>query len=51
MAFRGVLPMAMLFVRCKHGVSHNPAEYASPEDIALALGALEGVIERLALQR
>jgi allantoate deiminase len=51
MAFRGVLPMAMLFLRCKNGISHNPAEYASPEDIALALAALEGVVERLALWR
>jgi allantoate deiminase len=33
MAFRGILPIAMLFVRCRAGISHNPAEYASPEDI------------------
>lgn len=24
----------MIFVRCKDGISHNPREYASPEDIA-----------------
>lgn len=26
----------MIFVRCKDGISHNPAEYSSPEDLALA---------------
>ncbi|MBM7568191.1 M20 family metallo-hydrolase [Paenibacillus sacheonensis] len=25
----------MIFVRCKEGISHNPKEYSSPEDIAL----------------
>ena len=24
----------MIFVRCKDGISHNPLEYASPEDIS-----------------
>lgn len=27
-------PTAMLFVRCKDGLSHVPQEYSSPEDIA-----------------
>jgi allantoate deiminase len=35
----------MLFVRCKNGVSHNPAEYASPQDIGLAIAALAHFIE------
>jgi len=39
MVFREVLPMAMLFVRSANG-SHNPREYASPEDIGLAAQAL-----------
>ena len=26
------VPTAMVFVRCKDGISHHPAEYASPED-------------------
>ena len=33
MSFRGLCPVAMLFVRCRGGISHNPAEYASPDDI------------------
>jgi allantoate deiminase len=38
-------PFGMLFVRCKNGVSHNPAEYASPQDIGLAIAALAHFIE------
>lgn len=39
-------PMGMLFVRCKNGVSHNPAEYASPEDMGAAVAALVRFIEQ-----
>lgn len=34
------MPVAMLFVRCRAGLSHHPDEYASPEDIAVALKVL-----------
>jgi allantoate deiminase len=27
-------------VRCRGGVSHNPAEYASPPDMGIAVAAL-----------
>jgi allantoate deiminase len=40
-----ICPIAMLFVRCKGGVSHNPAEYASPADMGLAIAALIRFIE------
>jgi allantoate deiminase len=30
-------PIAMLFVRCRDGLSHHPDEYASPKDIGVAL--------------
>lgn len=40
-----ICPIAMLFVRCKGGVSHNPAEYASPTDMGLAIAALMRFIE------
>jgi allantoate deiminase len=41
MAFRGVLPLAMLFVRCGNGgISHNPAETMTAEDAELATLAL-----------
>ena len=39
-------PSAMLFVRCRGGVSHNPAEFASVADIGLAIAALIRFIER-----
>jgi len=29
-----IAPMAMIFIPCRDGVSHRPAEYAAPEDIA-----------------
>jgi len=29
-----VCPTSMIFVPCRDGISHNPAEYASPEDCA-----------------
>ncbi|MEQ9124895.1 MAG: M20/M25/M40 family metallo-hydrolase, partial [Alphaproteobacteria bacterium] len=32
-----IAPTAMIFIPCKDGISHNEAEYASPE--ALAAGA------------
>ncbi len=34
-----VCPAAMLFVRCRGGLSHHPDEYASPADLAAALEA------------
>ena len=40
-AFRGRIPFAMLFVRCRGGISHNPAESASPADIDVAARVLE----------
>lgn len=43
MVFRGILPMAMLFVRSQNG-SHNPREHAHPEDIGLAARALHALL-------
>jgi allantoate deiminase len=39
-------PYGMLFVRCREGISHNPAEYASPADMGIAIAALARFIER-----
>lgn len=41
MAFEGRIPFAMLFVRCRGGVSHNPAEFAGTADIDAAARVLE----------
>jgi allantoate deiminase len=37
MAMRSLCDIGMLFVRCRNGVSHNPAEAVSEEDVAVAL--------------
>ena len=43
------VPSGMLFVRSLNGgISHNPAELSSPEDIAIAVDALTGTLARLA---
>ena len=38
-------PAGMLFVRCKGGVSHNPAESITEDDCAIALAALTRFVE------
>jgi N-carbamoyl-L-amino-acid hydrolase len=37
-------PTGMLFIPCRHGISHNPAEYASIEDIVSVTRLLEKTI-------
>jgi len=44
-AMAKLCPIGMLFVRCRGGISHNPAEYASPADMGLAIAALIKFIE------
>jgi allantoate deiminase len=46
MSMAKLCPITMMFVRCKGGVSHNPAEYANPHDMGLAVAALVRFIER-----
>ena len=36
----------MIFVPCKDGVSHNPAEYCSPEDCYIGAQVLMGAVLR-----
>ena len=40
--------VGMLFVRCKGGVSHNPAESVTIDDVAVALDVLSRFLELLA---
>ena len=47
MAFDRRIPFAMLFVRCRGGVSHNPAEFASPADIDVAARVLSAFLDRI----
>lgn len=41
-------PVGMLFVRCKGGISHHPAEAVTTPDVALAIAAYRQVVTDLA---
>jgi allantoate deiminase len=41
-------PVAMLFVRCRDGLSHHPDECAAPADLDVALRVVVDFLERLA---
>lgn len=43
--------IAMLFVRCKRGISHNPAESAATEDVAVAIMVLERFVDAYAARQ
>lgn len=47
MVMSKLCPTAMLFLRCKGGISHNPAESVSTKDADAALHVMLGFIERL----
>jgi allantoate deiminase len=48
MVMAALCPIAMLFVRCTGGISHNPAEHVIEADVELALQAMLGFIDGLA---
>lgn len=43
-----IVPTTMIFVPCRDGISHNPREYASPDDVAAGANVLLDVICGLA---
>jgi allantoate deiminase len=43
-----ITEVAMLFVRCKGGISHNPAESVTTEDVAVSIDVLEHFLDLLA---
>ena len=45
-----ITDVAMLFVRCKGGISHNPAESVTTADVGVALDVLGRFLELLARQ-
>jgi acetylornithine deacetylase/succinyl-diaminopimelate desuccinylase-like protein len=47
-AMSALTEVGMLFVRCKGGVSHNPAESVTTEDVAVAINVLSRFLELLA---
>lgn len=46
-----VVPAALLFVPCRDGISHDPAEQASPADAALAVEVILATLVRLERER
>lgn len=48
MAVVAVTPVAMLFVRCKGGISHHPDESVTKHDVGFALSAFEAAVRALA---
>jgi len=48
MNLAALCPTAMLFIRCRGGISHNPAEHVDAADVEIALRVMLGFIERLA---
>ncbi len=47
MVMAALCPTAMLFIRCRGGISHNPAEHVDPADADVALKIMSGFIDRL----
>lgn len=47
-ALSAITPVAMLFVRCKGDISHHPDEFASVEDIAVAIAIMNDFLDSMA---
>jgi allantoate deiminase len=47
-AISAICPVAMLFVRCKGGVSHNPAESVKMSDVRVAIEVLADFVQTVA---
>jgi allantoate deiminase len=45
-----IAPVAMLFVRCKGGISHHPDESVTAEDVAVAIDVMERFLRLLAAE-
>jgi len=43
-----ITPVAMLFIRCKDGISHHPAESVKVQDVRVALAVMNDFLRRLA---
>ncbi|MNT49752.1 allantoate amidohydrolase [compost metagenome] len=51
MKLHEVMPQAMLFVRGQNaGISHNPRESTTSDDIQLAALAMQGLLDTLAIE-
>jgi allantoate deiminase len=46
-----ITPIAMLFVRCKGGISHHPDESVTVEDVAVAIAVMNDFLQLLSNQQ
>lgn len=46
-AMSALTDVAMLFVRCKGGISHHPAESVTVDDVGVAMDVLDNFLERM----
>jgi allantoate deiminase len=46
-----ITPAAMLFIRCKGGISHHPEESASVDDVEVAIGVMNDFLRLVANQQ
>jgi allantoate deiminase len=51
MAVADLTPIAMLFIRCRDGVSHSPDEHVRVQDVAAALDAFDAAVRAVAASR
>ena len=45
-----VVPTGMIFIPCRDGISHNPAEFAEMDDIITGADVLDKVLRKLSLE-
>ena len=45
-----VVPTGMIFIPCRDGISHNPAEFAEMDDIVTGVEVLDKVLRKLSLE-
>ena len=45
-----VVPTGMIFIPCRDGISHNPAEFAEMDDIVTGVAVLDKVLRKLSLE-
>ncbi len=50
MSMAALCPVAMLFIRCRGGISHNPAEHVTAQDVDAAARVMLDFLERLSRQ-
>lgn len=50
MHWADVVPTGMIFIPCRDGISHNPAEFAEMDDIITGADVLDKVLRKLSLE-